>query len=79
LARANGATPAQIALAWLLAQRQSLAPIPGTRRLARLEENIAASRLVLSSDDLAELGVMASRIGVVGARYNEAMKSYTET
>jgi aryl-alcohol dehydrogenase-like predicted oxidoreductase len=79
LARANGATPAQIALAWLLAQRQSLAPIPGTRRLARLEENIAASRLALSSDDLAELGAMASRIGVVGARYNEAMKSYTET
>jgi aryl-alcohol dehydrogenase-like predicted oxidoreductase len=79
VAMANDATTAQVALAWLLAQRQTLTPIPGTRHLWRLEENIAATRLVLSREDLAELGAAASRIGVAGARYNDAMKSLTET
>jgi aryl-alcohol dehydrogenase-like predicted oxidoreductase len=79
VAMANDATTAQVALAWLLAQRQTLTPIPGTRHLWRLEENIAATRLVLSREDLAELGTAASRIGVAGARYNDAMKSLTET
>jgi aryl-alcohol dehydrogenase-like predicted oxidoreductase len=72
-----GATPAQVALGWLLAQRPSLVPIPGTRRLSRLEENIGAARLALSAADLAELDEAATRIGVAGARYNEAMQRMT--
>jgi len=78
VAAAHDATAAQVALAWLLAQRPSLVPIPGTRRLSRLEENIGATRLVLSSVDLAQLDEAATRIGVAGARYNEAMQSLTE-
>jgi aryl-alcohol dehydrogenase-like predicted oxidoreductase len=77
VAGAHDATPAQVALAWLLAQRPSLVPIPGTRRLARLEENIGGAQLNLSSADLAELNEAATRIGVAGARYNEAMQSLT--
>jgi aryl-alcohol dehydrogenase-like predicted oxidoreductase len=78
VAGAHNATPAQVALAWLLARRPSLVPIPGTRRLQRLEENIGATRLDLSGADLAELDGAAARIGVAGARYNEAMESMTE-
>jgi aryl-alcohol dehydrogenase-like predicted oxidoreductase len=78
VAGAHDATPAQVALAWLLAQRPSLVPIPGTRRLARLEENIGAAQLNLSSADLAELNEAATRLGVAGARYNDAMQSLTE-
>lgn len=78
VAAANDATPAQVALAWLLAQRPSLVPIPGTRRLSRLEENIGSTRLDLSGVDLSELDDAATRIGVAGARYNEAMQSMTE-
>src|SRR6266536_702762 len=77
VARAHDATPAQIALAWLLARRPSLVPIPGTRRLERLEENIGATRLDLSSADIASLDEAATRLGVAGARYNEAMQSMT--
>jgi aryl-alcohol dehydrogenase-like predicted oxidoreductase len=77
VAAAYGATPAQVALAWLLAQRPSIVPIPGTRRLERLEENIGAARLNLSTDGLAALGEAAARIGVAGARYNEAMQAMT--
>ncbi|MET0788370.1 MAG: aldo/keto reductase, partial [Cellulomonas sp.] len=68
----RGATPAQVALAWLLAQRPWIVPIPGTRRLTRLEENLGAADLELSDDDLAELTTAADRIGVHGNRYNEA-------
>jgi aryl-alcohol dehydrogenase-like predicted oxidoreductase len=78
VAGTHDATPAQVALAWLLARRPSLVPIPGTRRLERLEQNIGATRLDLSSADIAELGEAATRIGVAGARYNEAMQSLTE-
>jgi aryl-alcohol dehydrogenase-like predicted oxidoreductase len=78
VAQAHDATPAQIALAWLLAQRPSLVPIPGTRRLQRLDENIGATRLQLSGADLAELDDAATRIGVAGARYNEAMARLSE-
>ena len=78
VAQAHDATPAQVALAWLLAQRPSLVPIPGTRRLQRLDENIGATRLQLSSLDLTELDDAAVRIGVAGARYNEAMARLTE-
>ena len=75
VATAHGATPAQVALACLLARRPSLVPIPGTRRLSRLEENIGATRLDLSADDLTALDQAATR--VAGARYNEAMQKLT--
>jgi aryl-alcohol dehydrogenase-like predicted oxidoreductase len=77
VATAHDATPAQVALAWLLAQRPSIVPIPGTRRLRRLEENIGATRLNLSADDLTTLSQAATRVGVAGARYNEAMQKMT--
>ncbi len=77
VATAHEATPAQVALAWLLAQRRSIVPIPGTRRLQRLEENIGATRLDLSPDDLAVLSQAATRVGVAGARYNEDMEKMT--
>jgi aryl-alcohol dehydrogenase-like predicted oxidoreductase len=79
VAAKHDATPAQVALAWLLAQRPRLVPIPGTRRVQRIDENVGAARLVLSGDDLAELSQAATRLGVAGARYNEAMQSLTET
>ena len=62
IAAAKDATPAQIALAWLLAQRPWIVPIPGTRKLARLEENIAAAEVELSTDDLAEIEAAAAAI-----------------
>ncbi|MFF7378349.1 aldo/keto reductase [Streptomyces massasporeus] len=71
LAQAKGATPGQVALAWLLAQHPSIVPIPGTRRLSRVEENIGATQLPLSADELADLNELAGRIGVQGDRYNE--------
>jgi aryl-alcohol dehydrogenase-like predicted oxidoreductase len=71
LARAKDATAGQIALAWLLAQHPWIVPIPGTRRLERVEENAAATQVPLSADELADLNDLASRIGVQGNRYNE--------
>ena len=71
LARAKDATPGQVALAWLLARHPSIVPIPGTRRIARIEENIGATRLPLSADELADLNELAGRVGVQGDRYNE--------
>jgi len=71
LARAKDATPGQVALAWLLAQRPWIVPIPGTRRLERVEENAAATRVPLSADERADLDELAARIGVHGNRYNE--------
>ncbi|WP_230196704.1 aldo/keto reductase [Streptomyces coriariae] len=71
LARAKDATPGQVALAWLLARHPSVVPIPGTRRTARIEENIGATRLPLSADELADLNGLAGRVGVQGDRYNE--------
>ncbi|KFG01612.1 aldehyde oxidase [Streptomyces scabiei] len=71
LARAKDATPGQVALAWLLAQHPSVVPIPGTRRAARIEENIGATQLPLSADELADLNGLAGRVGVRGNRYNE--------
>ncbi|MFI2754507.1 aldo/keto reductase [Cellulomonas sp. P22] len=76
VAARHGATPAQVALAWLLAQEPWIVPIPGTRRLGRLEENIGAARLDLG-DDVELLTAAADRIGVAGARYNEAMMRMT--
>src|ERR1700675_2064406 len=68
------ATPAQIALAWLLAQKPWIVPIPGTTKLHRLEENIGAADVQLSPDDLRELGIAASKIVVQGARYPEELQ-----
>lgn len=65
----KGATPAQIALAWLLAQKPWVVPIPGSRRLERLEENIASTSVQLSSDDLRRIDEAMAKIRVVGDRY----------
>ena len=71
LAAAKGATPGQIALAWLLAQHPWIAPIPGTRRRERLTENAGAAQVPLSADEVADLNATATRIGVHGNRYND--------
>jgi pyridoxine 4-dehydrogenase len=68
------ATPAQIALAWLLAQKPWIVPIPGTRRLERLEENIGAASIALTPDDLREIDEAASSIQVQGERYPDALQ-----
>jgi aryl-alcohol dehydrogenase-like predicted oxidoreductase len=73
-AQQKKATPAQIALAWLLAQKPWIVPIPGTTKLHRLEENIAAVNIQLSPDDLRELDITASKIAVQGARYPEELQ-----
>ena len=74
VAERKHATPAQIALAWLLAQKPWIVPIPGTRRLERLEENIGAASIVLTPDDLREIDAAASRIRVQGERYPDALQ-----
>jgi len=71
------ATPAQIALAWLLAQKPWIVPIPGTTKLHRLEENIGAAAIELTSDDLREIDSAASNITVAGARYPEELERRT--
>ena len=76
LARAKDATPGQVALAWLLAQHPWIVPIPGTRRLERVEENAAATQVPLSADELADLDDLAARTGVHGDRYNEHHMSF---
>ena len=73
-ARQKKATPAQIALAWLLAQKPWIVPIPGTTKLHRLEENIGAVDVKLSPEDLRELETAASKIAVQGARYPEELQ-----
>src|SRR5580700_7656423 len=73
-AQQKKATPAQIALAWLLAQKAWIVPIPGTTKLHRLEENIGAVNIQLSPNDLRELEVAASGIAVQGARYPEELQ-----
>jgi aryl-alcohol dehydrogenase-like predicted oxidoreductase len=73
----KGATPAQVALAWLLAQRPWIVPIPGTRKLERLEENMGAAGIDLATEDLGELEAAASRISVQGARYPELEEQMT--
>ena len=74
MATDKNATSAQIALAWLLAQKPWIGPIPGTTKLHRLEENVGAADLNLSADDLQEIHHAISRIDVVGARYPEQMQ-----
>jgi aryl-alcohol dehydrogenase-like predicted oxidoreductase len=73
-AQQKKATPAQIALAWLLAQKPWIVPIPGTTKLHRLEENIGAVNVTLSPDDLRELETAASKIRLQGARYPEELQ-----
>lgn len=68
----KGATPAQIALAWLLAQKPWIVPIPGTTKRHRLEENLGAADIVLSADDLATIEAAAAEIHIEGERYTEA-------
>ena len=75
IAKRKKATPAQIALAWLLAQKPWIVPIPGTTKLHRLEENIGAAALELTSDDLREIESAASKIMVQGARYPEHIEA----
>jgi aryl-alcohol dehydrogenase-like predicted oxidoreductase len=72
-----GATPAQIALAWLLAQKPWIVPIPGTTKLSRLEENIGAAAVELTPEDLREIDGAASKITILGARYPEALEAKT--
>jgi aryl-alcohol dehydrogenase-like predicted oxidoreductase len=73
-AQQKKATPAQVALAWLLAQKPWIVPIPGTTKLVRLEENIGAVNVELSPDDLRELQNAAAKIAVLGARYPEELQ-----
>jgi aryl-alcohol dehydrogenase-like predicted oxidoreductase len=73
-AQQKKATPAQIALAWLLAQKPWIVPIPGTTKLHRLEENIGAANVELSPDELRALETAASKIAVQGARYPEELQ-----
>jgi aryl-alcohol dehydrogenase-like predicted oxidoreductase len=77
VAREKGATPAQIALAWLLAQKPWIVPIPGTTKLHRLEENLAAAHLELMAADLREIENAAANIQVQGDRYPEALEKRT--
>jgi aryl-alcohol dehydrogenase-like predicted oxidoreductase len=73
-AKQKNATPAQIALAWLLAHKPWIVPIPGTTKLHRLEENLGALKVELSSEDLGELEAAAAKIPVQGARYPEELQ-----
>jgi aryl-alcohol dehydrogenase-like predicted oxidoreductase len=66
------ATPAQVALAWLLTQKPWIAPIPGTTKVHRLDENVAAAAVELTAGDLRDIEVAASQITVQGARYSES-------
>ncbi|GAA1728728.1 hypothetical protein GCM10009809_25400 [Isoptericola hypogeus] len=71
LAASKGATPGQVALAWLLAQQPWVVPIPGTRRIERVEENADATAVPLSADELADLDALTTRVGVHGDRYGD--------
>jgi aryl-alcohol dehydrogenase-like predicted oxidoreductase len=77
IAKGKEATPAQIALAWLLAQKPWLAPIPGTTKLNRLDENIGALNAKLSAEDLREIDIAAAKIQVQGSRYPEKLEKMT--
>jgi aryl-alcohol dehydrogenase-like predicted oxidoreductase len=74
IAGRKGATPAQIALAWLLAQKPWIVPIPGTTKLTRLEENLGAAALDLTAEDLLEIGTASDQVPLQGARYPEHLQ-----
>jgi aryl-alcohol dehydrogenase-like predicted oxidoreductase len=77
LGEAKRASPAQLALAWVLAQRPWMAPIPGTTKLARLQENLGAADIELTAEDLGEIAGAAAEITVQGARYPEHIEKMT--
>ena len=77
IAAKKNATPAQIALAWLLAQEPWIVPIPGTTKLHRLEENLGAAEIALTAEDLREIGEAAAKIQVHGERLPEAVLKMT--
>jgi aryl-alcohol dehydrogenase-like predicted oxidoreductase len=77
IARARQATPAQIALAWLLARKPWIVPIPGTTKLSRLEENIGAASIVLSPQDMRQIESATASVPIQGARYTEAQERMT--
>ena len=77
-AKAKDATPAQIALAWVLAQKPWIVPIPGTTKLHRLEENIGSAEVELTSEDLAEIEDLTSQVEVQGERYGEASQKMVD-
>jgi aryl-alcohol dehydrogenase-like predicted oxidoreductase len=77
IAERKQATPAQIALAWLLAQKPWMVPIPGTTKLHRLEENIGAAAVELTSDDVRDIDIAASNIKVEGTRYPDRLEKMT--
>ena len=77
IARQKGATPAQIALAWLLAQKPWIVPIPGTTKLHRLEENIGAADVTLTAGDLRDIEDAAAAITIEGARYSDTLEQLT--
>ncbi len=77
IAKRKKATAAQIALAWLLAQKPWIVPIPGTTKLSRLEENIGATAIELTADDLRDIDSAASKIKIEGARYPEKLEQMT--
>jgi aryl-alcohol dehydrogenase-like predicted oxidoreductase len=77
IAERKKATPAQIALAWLLARTRWIVPIPGTRKRERLDENIGADAVALTADDLRDIDSAASKIAIQGARYPEALEKRT--
>ena len=77
IAKQKNATPAQVALAWLLAQKPWIVPIPGTTKLHRLEENIGSADIILTSGDLKDINSALEKIKVVGERYPEALEKST--
>jgi len=77
IAKRNDATPAQIALAWLLARKPYIVPIPGTTSTVRLEENLGAVDIQISPDDLDEIESAVAKIKVEGARYPEKLEAMT--
>jgi len=79
VAQRKAATPAQVALAWLLAQRPFIVPTPGTTKLHRLEENLGAASLELNAEDLREIEEGASAIRIEGARLPEAVLVMSDT
>ena len=78
IAERKRATPAQLALAWLLAQKPWIVPIPGTTKVERLEENIGATAVALSTEELSEINEALTKFDLVGARYPEQMESWTD-
>jgi len=77
MAKKKNATPAQIALAWLLKQKPWIAPIPGTTKLSRLEENMGAVAIELTAEDLRGIDEASAGIALVGARYPERLEQMT--